>query len=239
MRGRLLPAGAAAAVVASTAMIAQQVAGKATRDALFLSSFGVSALPAMMGISALGSLLAVLWLARMMVRHTPARVVPVGFGASAATLLATWGLSFGAPRAAAIVLYLYTSIFGAAMISAFWSLINEAYDPHTNRTAATAIATGGTLGGVLGGLAAWGLSAVIPVPTMLPALAGASLLSMWGSLGVPRREPTPPVVDRGPPQDIAGSPKDSLAQVTFAPAGAASVALPSCGSWLRSCRWAP
>ena len=106
------------AVVASAAMVAQQVAGKATRDALFLSSFGVKTLPAMMGVSALASIVVALWLSRMMLRHTPAKVVPVGFGASAVVLLATWAVSFPAPRLAALVLYLFTSLFGAAMISA-------------------------------------------------------------------------------------------------------------------------
>jgi AAA family ATP:ADP antiporter len=175
-------------------MIAQQVAGKATRDALYLSSFSVRTLPAMMAVSAVVSLVAALWLSRLMLRHTPARVVPAGFAASAAALLATWVLSFSAPRLAAIALYLDTALFGAAMISAFWSLISEAFDPHTNRTASTAVASGGTLGGLLGGLLAWRMSSLISVPTMLPLLAGASLVSFWGSLRVARREGTP----RGP-----------------------------------------
>jgi ATP:ADP antiporter, AAA family len=168
-------------------MIAQQVAGKATRDALFLSSFSVKTLPAMMAVSAVLSLVAALWLSRMMLRHTPAKVVPAGFALSTVALLATWALSFPAPRLAALALYVDTSLFGAAMISAFWSLINETFDPHTNRSAATAIAGGGTLGGLLGGLAAWRMSAVIAVPTMLPLLAGASLASFWGSLLLGRR----------------------------------------------------
>ncbi len=49
-------------------MIAEQVAGKATRDALFLSSFSVRTLPAMMAISAVASILAVLQLSHMMLR---------------------------------------------------------------------------------------------------------------------------------------------------------------------------
>jgi AAA family ATP:ADP antiporter len=172
--------------LASAAMIAQQVAGKATRDAFFLSNFSVRALPAMMGVSAVASLVAVVWLSAMMLRHTPAKVVPAGFGVSAIVLLATWGLSFPAPRLAAVVLYLYASLFGAAMISAFWSLVNETFDPHASRTAVTAIAGGGTLGGLLGGLAAWRMSSIIAVPTMLPLLAGMSLLSLWGSLRLQR-----------------------------------------------------
>ena len=208
-----LPGGASVAVVASAAMVAQQVAGKATRDALFLSSFSVRTLPAMMAVSAVASLVVVLWLSRMMLRHTPARVVPIGFGLSAVVLLATWGLSFPTPRVAAVVLYLYTSLFGAAMISAFWSLINETFDPHTSRTATTAIASGGTLGGLLGGLAAWRMSALVTVPTMLPLLAGTSLLSLWGSLRLPRRAASP--VTDGAPEDT--NTRESIVEFTFAP----------------------
>lgn len=189
-------------------MIAQQVAGKATRDALFLSSFSVRLLPAMMAVSAVVSLVAALWLSRMMLRHTPAKVVPAGFALSTVALLATWALSFPAPRLAALALYIDTSLFGAAMISAFWSLINETFDPHTNRSAATAIASGGTLGGLLGGLAAWRMSAVIAVPTMLPLLAAASLASFWGSLRLGRHATTSAIApkrvgDQGPTETIA------------------------------------
>lgn len=195
-------------------MVAQQVAGKATRDALFLSSFSVKTLPAMMGVSAVASVVVVLWLSRMMLRHTPARVVPVGFGASAVVLLATWALSFPAPRLAALVLYLFTSLFGAAMISAFWSLINEAFDPHTGRSAGTSIASGGTLGGLVGALAAWRMSAFTAVPTMLPLLAGASLVSMWGTLRLRSPKPLPADAEQGAVEKKA---QETIADRTLAP----------------------
>jgi ATP:ADP antiporter, AAA family len=177
-----LPTGARVAAVASGAMIAQQVAGKAARDALFLSNFSVKALPLVMGLSAVASLFVTLWFSRMMLRLTPVKVVPAGFAASAAALLGEWALSSVAPKAAAIALYLHTALFGAAMISAFWSLINETFDPHTGKRAVNWIAGGGTLGGVLGGIAAWRASALIEVPTMLPLLAGANVICFWGSM---------------------------------------------------------
>jgi AAA family ATP:ADP antiporter len=179
-----LPSRARVAAIASAAMIAQQVAGKATRDALYLSNFSATTLPPVMGVSAVVSLFAALWLSRILMRYTPARVVPLGFGAGAAMLLAMWGLSFSAPRLAAVALYLYTALFGVALISAFWSLINETFDPHASRRAVTAIASGGTLGGLLGGLAAWRLSSVIAVTTMLPVLAAANTVCMWGTMRV-------------------------------------------------------
>jgi hypothetical protein len=44
-----------AAMLAAGALVAQQVTGKATRDALFLGSFSVSTLPVVMIASALAS----------------------------------------------------------------------------------------------------------------------------------------------------------------------------------------
>jgi ATP:ADP antiporter, AAA family len=204
-----LPPGASVAAVASAAMIAQQVAGKAARDALFLSSFHVQRLPAMMAASAVLSLAAVFWQSRMIVKYSPARVVPVGFALSGVALLGEWALSFPAPRLAAVLVYLHTGVFGAAMISAFWSLINETFDPHTGKRAVASIAGGGTLGGVLGGVIAWRASDLIAVWTMLPLLAGVSMVSMWGTLHLMRRVPARAAV--------AGTADDAFASRAFAP----------------------
>ena len=52
---------ASAAALAATLIITLQLAGKATRDALFLSSFGVGALPAIViAAAALSGILAIL-----------------------------------------------------------------------------------------------------------------------------------------------------------------------------------
>lgn len=178
---RLLPLGTGVAAVASGAMIAQQVAGKATRDALFLSSFRIEDLPVMIAASAVVSLFAVLWLSRLMVRHTPAKVVPVAFAVSGAGLLAEWAVSFVSPRVTAVVLYLHTALFGAVVISAFWSLVNETFAPHSGRRAVSWIAGGGTAGGVLGGLLAWRAAGLIPLLSLLPVLAATNVICMWGT----------------------------------------------------------
>jgi ATP:ADP antiporter, AAA family len=145
----------------------------------------------MMAASSVLSLFAVLWLSRLMMRHSPAKVVPTGFAVGGAALLAEWTLSFFVPRLAAVAVYLHMAFFGAAMISAFWSLINETYDPHTGKGAVAAITGGGTLGGLLGGLVAWRASTMFSVPTMLPILAAVSLVASWGSfrLSDPKAKP--------------------------------------------------
>jgi len=177
-----LPAGAAVSAVVSAGLIAQQVAGKATRDALYLTSFDVTTLPLMMAVSAVLSILSVLWLSRMILRHSPARVVPASFAVSCLALLGAWALSFPAPRLAAVAVYVHMALFGASVISAFWSFITERYDPHAAKRVVGLIAGAGTLGGVAGGVLAWRAASFVGVPTMLPLLAALNLVCLWGSL---------------------------------------------------------
>ncbi|WP_044986682.1 hypothetical protein [Sorangium cellulosum] len=165
------------AALASGAMIAQQVAGRATRDALFLSAFGAADVPKVMAAGAVLSFAAVLLLSRALLQLSPARVVPATCAASSALLGLEWALALRAPGAAALVFYLHVAVFGATLISAFWSLVNERFDPHTARHSMGRIAGGGTLGGVIGGVFAWRAGHLVDAPTMLLALAGLSGLA--------------------------------------------------------------
>src|SRR4051812_1363278 len=93
------------ATVISALMIAQQVAGKATRDALFLSSFHSSSLPFAMATGAVLSLLAVWGLSTAAARHSPAAIVPVLFSINALGFGLEWLLQLRAPREAAALVY--------------------------------------------------------------------------------------------------------------------------------------
>ncbi|CAN97145.1 putative membrane protein [Sorangium cellulosum So ce56] len=169
------------AAIASGAMIAQQVAGRATRDALFLASFGAADVPKVMAAGAALSFGAVVLLSRALLQLSPARVVPATFAASSVLLALEWALARRAPGAAALVFYLHIAVFGATLISAFWSLVNERFDPHTARHSIGRIAGGGTVGGVIGGLFAWRASRLIDAPTMLLALSAVSALTAWAT----------------------------------------------------------
>ncbi len=168
-----------AAAFTSAAMIAHQVAGKAARDTLFLTSFSARALPGAMAVAAALSLLAAFWISRLLTRYSPAAVLPALFGASICGLVGEWLLGKLSPPAMAIAIYLHLAAFGPLLITAFWSLINERFDPHTARRAVGRIATGGTIGGVLGALMVWRAAAVIDLSTsvlLLAALHGACLV---------------------------------------------------------------
>jgi AAA family ATP:ADP antiporter len=171
-------AGRQAAVAAGTTAgfaIAFQIAGKATRDALFLSIFDVTSLPAMIAGAAGTSVLLALAAAWALTRFGPRWLVPGGFVASAVLLLAeSWLLQRAAPTVA-ILYYLHYAGFGAVLVSGLWSIVSERFDPRTARRQLGRIAAAGSLGGVMGGLVAARVGAVFTVPTMLPLLAGFHL----------------------------------------------------------------
>ena len=164
----------------SAVLIAHQVAGKAARDALFLTSFSVRSLPPVMALAALLSLAAALWMSRLLARHSPSVILPVLFGASTCGLLGEWAGGRVSRPAMAISVYLHLAVFGPLLMSAFWSLINERFVPHTARRAVAQVALGGSIGGVLGALMAWRLAELVELPTfvlLLAAMHGVCLVS--------------------------------------------------------------
>ncbi len=202
--------GILAATIASAAMIAQQVAGKSTRDALFLAEFPVRALPGMMILAALVSFSAALLAARLLARHGPRDVVRGAFLLNAAAFGIEFVVSFFSRASIAVAVYVHLALFGATVISLFWSLINERWDPHAAKGAIARIAAGGTLGGVIGGLVGWRLSQLTSVRMMLFALAALNVVSLLAVVrvgGDPSRPshpasswpPVSPAVARGLP----------------------------------------
>lgn len=183
-----MPAGASwrhpttAAVVVAALLVGPQIAAKATRDALFLQGFDAASLPLMGGAAALASLFATLAFARLLARLTAARVLPAALVTNALLFLAEAALAPERPRAAAVLLYLHYATLGAVMLSSFWSLVSERFDPHAAKRAMGAIGAGASLGGVVGGLVAW-LAAGHASPTqMLLGLALTSALGLAGAL---------------------------------------------------------
>lgn len=189
-----------AAAATSLAIIAQQVAGKAIRDALFLSSFGVTSLPLMLAAGAVLSLIASLLLARSLLRHSPATLMPILSAVSAIGLVGEWVLGLFSPKLSAIAVHLHMALLGPALLTTFWSLINERFDPHAARKAVAKIAAGGTAGGVVGGLAAWGVSVFVEPPLLLLVLAGLSASCVGGALWIRKEEPA-----LAPPPGVAPS----------------------------------
>ncbi|HSQ59712.1 MAG TPA: hypothetical protein VLT84_04690 [Acidobacteriota bacterium] len=186
--------GAGLAAATAFAMIAYQVGAKATRDALFLSSFPVSALPLMTITAAIVSIAMAFAAARALSRFGPERVIPIGFAASAILLLGEWALVRPWPRGAAVAVYLHYAGLGALLISGFWAFLNERFDPRTAKRAIGRVAAGGTVGGLAGGILAERVGSTLDVAAMLPFL---SALHVAASALVWRlRRAAPPLHDR-------------------------------------------
>jgi ATP:ADP antiporter, AAA family len=165
-------------------LVAHQVAAKAARDGLFLSRFPITDLPKAVGFAALLSILLGLLFSRLLSRYSPARVVPF------AVLLS--GLLHGLEYAAldwdrSIVVgfvYLHIVGFGAILLSGFWSVASEAFDPREAKLRFGRIAGAGTAGGIVGGLAAertvyfWNADGLLLVLAALHFLAFLLLLVM-------------------------------------------------------------
>jgi MFS family permease len=177
------------ALFAATTMIAQQVAGKATRDALFLSNFDVTNLPKIVIAAAIASMTGVLIMSRLLTRYSPVMLIPAVFGLSAVLFLGEWILLEYQPGIVSIILYLHMAVFGAILISGFWSIINERFDPHSAKQRVARIAAAAAFGGVIGGVLAERVAALLDVRTMLLVLGslhGVCLLAVRG-IGTPTR----------------------------------------------------
>jgi ATP:ADP antiporter, AAA family len=177
--GEEAKAAAFSATLCAAAMLAHQVAAKAARDAFFLTAFDVTLLPRMIVVSAIVSVVVVLLSARAMTVMSPARVVPRAFVVSAVLLMGEWWLLERFMRAGTVMLYLHTIVFGSVLTSGFWSMVNERFDPHTAKRIVGRIASGGTLGALIGGLSAERIGANLSLEVMLPFLAALHLFCAW------------------------------------------------------------
>jgi AAA family ATP:ADP antiporter len=161
-----------AATSVALVMVAQIVASRAVRDGFFLSHFEPTTLPSMMIAASIFSIAVVLGSTRLLRNIAPARTLPVFYAASGALFAIEWGLSHGYPRVAAVLLYLHTMSISAVVVSGFWSVVNERFDPHSAKQVIGRIGGGASLGGVIGGLAAWLGAGAVDIPTMILAMAG-------------------------------------------------------------------
>ncbi len=159
------------ALVSATLLIAHQVAAKATRDAVFLSQYEVVHLPKLVMAAAIVSMLAVLLMARLLAQHGPHKAVPPAFALSAVLFFIHWWAFPHYTPYVAIALYLHVAVFGVVLISGFWSVVNERFDPHAAKQTVARIAAAATLGGVLGGAITGTIADTINLRAMLLVLA--------------------------------------------------------------------
>ena len=126
---------------------------------------------------------------RLLTRLGPTRVVPALVAANAALFLVEWLLLGSQPRAAVVLLYLHSSVLGGIAISAFWSLLNERFDPHSAKPLMARVAGAATLGGFVGGVSAERVAALLPEGALLLLLALVGAVCAAGVVAVGRGAP--------------------------------------------------
>jgi len=197
-------------MVLSALIIAHQVAGKAARDAIFLSQFRTADLPAMVTVAAIAAIVASIVGSRMLVRLGPHRVAPVAFAVSGVLQFAEWLLVGYNPHVAACLIYLHVVAFGAVLLSSFWSLMNEWFEPRSAKALFGRVSGMGILGGLCGGMLAERVAAWFGVRDVVLLLAALHLACAGVLWHVPRVR-----VLRAHEQHRESSPIDAVQRYPF------------------------
>jgi hypothetical protein len=79
-----------------------------------------------------------------------------------------------------VLIYLHVAGLGALLLSGFWSVVSERFEPRSARVSFGRIAAAGTVGGALGGLAAYRIAIGLPVDSALLLLAALHVLCAIG-----------------------------------------------------------
>jgi len=187
--------------------MAWQVSSKTIRDSLFLTAFDARALPAMAGSAAVTAVLLAMLSAKILHRYGPFRVIPAGYLLSMALHAAEWLLLPAFPRPVAVAVYLHVVALGSVLLSGFWALANESFDPLEARQKFGRIAAYGTLGAIGGGLIVGQLASLVSNSAVLVFLL---VLQFGCGLGLLRfRRPDQPAVQPETPpliKTLAGAP---------------------------------
>jgi hypothetical protein len=174
------------AMSGATFIMANQVAGKAARDALFLSNFRSHHLPAMIMAGALAAILLGLLNSRLLSVFTPGRMIPALMIGSGVLQAVEWVTYDFAPRPTAVAVYIHVISLGAVITSGFWSVVSEQLDPYTAKRNFGRITAAGTAGGVLGGFVAERIAALTHGEGVLLFMAAVQLATGAMMLAFPR-----------------------------------------------------
>lgn len=183
------------AMAAASFMLAHQVAAKAARDGLFLSRFPATDLPKIVGLAAVVAVLFSLLFSRVLSRLGPIRLVPFAYLASSACHLAEFFLIGHYRDVLVYLVYLHIVGFGAILLSGFWSLASEVFDPREAKLRFGRIAGMGTAGGILGGVIAERIVALVNTEALLLLLAALHLGCGLMLAGICQNTPAQPKRD--------------------------------------------
>jgi ATP:ADP antiporter, AAA family len=192
-------------------MVAYLVAGKTARDSLFLSRFDTTDLPKMFAGAAVFAIAAGIWFAKRLTRRGPERLLPAALLVSVALHLAEFALLGWRRGPIVVVVYLHVAGLGAILLSTFWSVANEAFDPRAAKQLFPRIAGAGTIGGIAGGL----LAASLRLESLLILLAGFHALAILGVRRLGYREDAGAFRPVGDTIDLSRATRHALRQAPF------------------------
>jgi ATP/ADP translocase len=201
------------AAVCAAVVIASQLAGKTARDAIFLEYFSVRSLPVLLAVSSALAIGTTFWFARRLVRGVPMRVVQIANAVSAAMLVIEFLLLDYMPRPISIVVYIHQTLLGPILVSGFWTIVSERFDPRSARKAIGTVGFGATIGGLGGAILAERVAALIGTTAILPTVAALQLIAAWqlSTIGRGRAEEVAP---ESPSEELSGA-AAQIAQVSL------------------------
>jgi ATP:ADP antiporter, AAA family len=167
-----------------------------------------------------------------MARWPPARMIPPALLASGLLQLGEGWLLHSEPRLASVLIYLHMAGLGAVLLSGFWSMLNEEFDPREAKRSFGRIAAGGTLGAISGGVLGERVIAWFSAESLMILLAATHIscaLIIW-LLGVGRRAPGKPADE---PRETV-SLKDALEKTPYLKNLAGLVLLAAAGATLMN-----
>jgi hypothetical protein len=171
-------------------LIGQQVAANAIRDALFLTWFPVTTLPYFVAAAAVLAIVAAEMSGRLLAWFGPARVVPLILVFHSLLFLAEWDLLGLHPQVASGLLYVHVSVLGAIGISAFWSMLNERFDPHAAKPLMARVAAAAAFGGLVGGVGAERVTVLLSQGALFALLGVSGGACVAGCVALGRGMPT-------------------------------------------------
>lgn len=167
------------ALLAAGLSVAAHVLGKAVRDTLYLATFPVEALPYFVIGTGLVSGFLVSGYTRLTAAFSPGRVVPaLAAGSALLSPLFYLGARTGSGLAVAL-LYGFTTVSAGLLVSGFWAVLGERFDPRAARQIIGLVGAATTVGGLVGGLGAHVLLRVMEAEAlMLPLGVVNGLLAL-------------------------------------------------------------
>ena len=152
------------------------VMGRTVRDTLFLSRFSIDALPWMFVAYGVASALTVVVYGRFADRLPRDRMIAIWSALGVVTYVGTWFTVRAEQRWIYPVFYVWSEVFANLLISQFWTLANDVFDPRSAKRLFGTVGAARVLGIILVGLATGVVVRAIGTEQLLFVLSGLLVL---------------------------------------------------------------